>query len=166
MRLRNVMLGAVGVLTAFSVSAFEREPLGNFSGEEIFMKYCAACHGSTGRGNGPVAHSLKIAVPDLTAISRHYGGFPAMLVREVIDGRAEGRLVSVGMPDDWANWTPFTYPFNLTGQPAASIPCGFTKAGLPVGLQIIGPRFADALVLRAARAFETVRAIKPPDLSR
>lgn len=91
MRLRNVMLGAVGVLAAFSVSAFEREPLGNFSGEEIFMKYCAACHGSTGRGTGPVARSLKIAVPDLTAISRHYGGFPAMLVREVIDGRAEGR---------------------------------------------------------------------------
>src|SRR6185503_11707353 len=66
----------------------------------------------------------------------------------------------------WTDWTPFTYPFNLTGQPAASIPCGFTKAGLPVGLQIVGPRFADALVLRAARAFESARPIKLPDLSR
>ena len=66
----------------------------------------------------------------------------------------------------WTDWTPFTYPFNLTGQPAASIPCGFTRAGLPVGLQIVGPRFADALVLRAARAFETARPIKLPDLSR
>ena len=66
----------------------------------------------------------------------------------------------------WTDWTPFTYPFNLTGQPAASIPCGFTKAGLPVGLQIVGPRFADALVLRAARAFETARPIKSPDVSR
>jgi aspartyl-tRNA(Asn)/glutamyl-tRNA(Gln) amidotransferase subunit A len=60
----------------------------------------------------------------------------------------------------WTDWTPFSYPFNLTGQPACSIPCGFTKAGLPVGLQIVGPRFADALVLRAARAFETARPIR------
>ena len=53
----------------------------------------------------------------------------------------------------WTDWTPFTYPFNLTQQPAATIPCGFTRKGLPVGLQIVGPRYADALVLRAARAF-------------
>jgi len=65
----------------------------------------------------------------------------------------------------WTDWTPFTYPFNLTGQPAASIPCGFTRAGLPVGLHIVGPRFADALVLRAARAFESVRPIALPKLS-
>jgi aspartyl-tRNA(Asn)/glutamyl-tRNA(Gln) amidotransferase subunit A len=64
----------------------------------------------------------------------------------------------------WTDWTPFTYPFNLTGQPAASIPCGFTRAGLPVGLHIVGPRFADALVLRAARAFEAVRPIAVPKL--
>jgi aspartyl-tRNA(Asn)/glutamyl-tRNA(Gln) amidotransferase subunit A len=62
----------------------------------------------------------------------------------------------------WTDWTPFTYPFNLTQQPAASIPCGFTKSGLPVGLQIVGPRYADALVLRAARAFESVRPIRLP----
>jgi aspartyl-tRNA(Asn)/glutamyl-tRNA(Gln) amidotransferase subunit A len=60
----------------------------------------------------------------------------------------------------WTEWTPFTFPFNLTQQPAASIPCGFTQAGLPVGLQIVGPRYADALVLRAARAFESARPIK------
>jgi aspartyl-tRNA(Asn)/glutamyl-tRNA(Gln) amidotransferase subunit A len=64
----------------------------------------------------------------------------------------------------WTDWTPFTYPFNLTGQPAASIPCGLTQAGLPVGLHIVGPRYADALVLRAARAFETARPIKLPQL--
>ena len=66
----------------------------------------------------------------------------------------------------WTDWTPFSYPFNLTGQPAASIPCGFTKAGLPVGLHIVGPRFADALVLRAARAFESARPVRLPDLAR
>ncbi|HEX5476666.1 MAG TPA: amidase [Burkholderiales bacterium] len=66
----------------------------------------------------------------------------------------------------WTDWTPFSYPFNLTQQPAASIPCGFTKGGLPVGLQIVGPRYADALVLRAARAFESARPLSFPDLSR
>jgi len=55
----------------------------------------------------------------------------------------------------WDDWSPFTYPFNLTGQPAATVPCGFTPAGLPVGLQIVGRNFDDVGVLRAARAFET-----------
>jgi len=64
----------------------------------------------------------------------------------------------------WTEWTPFSFPFNLTQQPAASIPCGLTKAGLPVGLHLVGPRYADALVLRAARAFETARPIQSPKL--
>lgn len=54
-------------------------------------------------------------------------------------------------------WIPFTYPFNLTGQPAASVPCGFTRAGLPVGLQIVGRRYDDASVLAAAAGFERIR---------
>src|SRR5438034_1139219 len=54
-------------------------------------------------------------------------------------------------------WIPFTYPFNLTGQPAASVPCGFTNEGLPIGLQIVGRRFDDAGVLGAAAAFERAR---------
>ncbi len=53
-----------------------------------------------------------------------------------------------------AGWMATTFPFDLTGQPAISLPCGFTKEGAPVGLQIVGPRGGDALVLRAARAFE------------
>ncbi|HYM68155.1 MAG TPA: amidase family protein [bacterium] len=52
---------------------------------------------------------------------------------------------------------PFTYPFNLTGQPAATVPCGFTPEGLPVGLQIVGRWHADALVLRASAAFEAIQ---------
>jgi aspartyl-tRNA(Asn)/glutamyl-tRNA(Gln) amidotransferase subunit A len=52
------------------------------------------------------------------------------------------------------SWVAFTYPFNLTGQPAATVPCGFTADGLPIGLQIVGARLQDALVLRAAAAFE------------
>ena len=66
----------------------------------------------------------------------------------------------------WTDWTPFSYPFNLTQQPAASVPCGLTRAGLPAGLQIVGPRYADALVLRAARAFESARPFALPDLRR
>jgi aspartyl-tRNA(Asn)/glutamyl-tRNA(Gln) amidotransferase subunit A len=57
----------------------------------------------------------------------------------------------------WVTWTPFSYPFNLSQQPAATVPCGFTEAGLPVGLQIVGPMYDDKLVLRVARAFEKVR---------
>ncbi len=57
----------------------------------------------------------------------------------------------------WTDWSPFSYPFNLTQQPAASIPCGLTREGLPMGLQIVGAIGADALVLRASRAFEEAR---------
>ena len=50
-----------------------------------------------------------------------------------------------------------TYPFNFSGHPAASVPAGLTDAGLPCGLQIVGPRFGDALVLRASLAYEEAR---------
>ena len=65
-------------------------------------------------------------------------------------------------PGSWLDWSPFTYPFNMTGQPAASVPCGFTQDGLPVGLQIVGRRHEDALVLRAARAYERDHPFKTP----
>ncbi|APA87773.1 amidase [Paraburkholderia sprentiae WSM5005] len=56
----------------------------------------------------------------------------------------------------WARWTPFTYPFNLSGNPAASVPCGWSPSGLPIGLQVIGPRFADGDVLQFCAAFEAI----------
>ncbi|MCW5733213.1 MAG: amidase [Enhydrobacter sp.] len=55
----------------------------------------------------------------------------------------------------WTKGAPYTLPFNLTGQPAASMPAGLTAAGLPVGVQIVGPPHADHLVLRAMRAYES-----------
>ncbi len=63
------------------------------------------------------------------------------------------------VPEDWhstrwPSWTPFTYPFNMTGQPALSVPCGFDSGGLPIGLQIVGRRFADEMVLRAGHAYQ------------
>lgn len=54
----------------------------------------------------------------------------------------------------WTTWTPYTYPFNMTQQPALSLPCGLTADERPIGLQIIGPRHSDALVLRAGQAYE------------
>jgi aspartyl-tRNA(Asn)/glutamyl-tRNA(Gln) amidotransferase subunit A len=66
-------------------------------------------------------------------------------------------------PEAMLGWTPFSYPFNLTQQPAITVPCGLTSGGLPIGLQLVGPMFADALVLRAARAYETIHpAPRPP----
>ncbi len=64
--------------------------------------------------------------------------------------------------DQWMGWTPFSYPFNLTQQPAASINCGMTKDGLPVGLQIVGRMHDDAGVLRAAKAFENIEPLAIP----
>ncbi|WP_353024046.1 amidase [Mesorhizobium sp. M0998] len=55
----------------------------------------------------------------------------------------------------WVDWTPFTYPFNLTQQPAASLPSGLDDQGLPVGLQLVGARYADTNVLAAAYATES-----------
>lgn len=73
--------------------------------------------------------------------------FPIGQEPEVIDGR---RVLPFG-------WSPFTTPLNLSGQPGASVPCGWTAGGLPVGLQIIGRPFDEATVLRAAAAFETAQ---------
>jgi aspartyl-tRNA(Asn)/glutamyl-tRNA(Gln) amidotransferase subunit A len=67
---------------------------------------------------------------------------------EVPEGSAEPR---------WPSWTPFTYPFNMSHQPAATVPCGWSAAGLPIGVQVVGPRHADALVLAACAAIEQAR---------
>ena len=79
------------------------------------------------------------------------------------EARAAG---SVPMnPQSMLGWTPFSYPFNLTQQPAITVPCGLTRDGLPMGLQLVGPMFGDALVLRAARAYEAVQGVARPQLN-
>ena len=73
-----------------------------------------------------------------------------------------GRIVPkepTGPADDWTWWTPFSYPFDLTQQPALSVPCGCTKEGLPVGLQLVAPSYREDLALRAAHAFQGARII-------
>ena len=67
------------------------------------------------------------------------------------------RLMPEHWPDhpwDWMNWAEFSYPFNMSWNPAASVPCGFIAEGLPVGLQIVGRRFDDLGVLQMSAAFE------------
>jgi aspartyl-tRNA(Asn)/glutamyl-tRNA(Gln) amidotransferase subunit A len=75
-------------------------------------------------------------------------------------------------PDGWQrktiaplDWTPFTFPFNITGQPAATLPVGFDRQGLPIGLQLVGRWRDDPTVLRASRAFERAQpwaGLRPP----
>ena len=65
----------------------------------------------------------------------------------------------------WIDWTPFSYPFNMSRQPAANIPCGFTSGGLPVGLQAVAALDRDDLVLRVARAYEAAHPFAMPSIA-
>jgi aspartyl-tRNA(Asn)/glutamyl-tRNA(Gln) amidotransferase subunit A len=81
----------------------------------------------------------------------------------------QGPATIDGREVDAFYWMSFTFPFNLTGQPAASVPAGFTPDGLPIGLQIVGRRLDDGLVLRASAAYETAAPWQdqwPPILTR
>lgn len=69
------------------------------------------------------------------------------------------RNVPEGYADEDWSWCPYTYPWNMTGQPAASVPIGFTRGGLPVGVQIVGAIGSEANVLRAAAAIECARPL-------
>jgi aspartyl-tRNA(Asn)/glutamyl-tRNA(Gln) amidotransferase subunit A len=83
---------------------------------------------------------------------------PYAIERDVPEGFAD---------EDW-RWCPYTYPWNMTGQPAASVPIGFTDDGLPVGAQIVGRLGEDEKVLRAAAAIERrcpLHLRRPPLLS-
>ncbi|MCP1315161.1 amidase family protein, partial [Halomonas sp. 707D7] len=61
-----------------------------------------------------------------------------------------------GKYKDWRDWTPFSSPFNLTQQPAASLPCGLDDQGLPVGLHLVAGKYQDMKVMHAARVLEGV----------
>ena len=79
------------------------------------------------------------------------------LARTAFPVERNGPADIAGLPmKNLGDWTPFCEPFNLTGQPAATVPCGFDPSGLPIGLQIVGRWHDDATVLRAAAAFEAV----------
>ena len=79
----------------------------------------------------------------------------APLLPFAIDREGPGTIAGQPVEDDC--WMPAMFPFNLTGQPAASVPAGWSAGGLPAGLQIVGRHLADATVLKAAAAFEQAR---------
>ena len=158
--------GAAHLLAPFGADARARMDRGLIATAEIgqqvaLLDYLAA---EQARGEFGVRLSLFFADHDLLLMpTTPQTAFPV--------GRNEPEHPDGGT---WQDWTPFTYPFNMGGQPAASVPCGLADTGgpngggpdggLPVGLQIIGPRYADALVLCAARAFERARPFpRPPD---
>jgi aspartyl-tRNA(Asn)/glutamyl-tRNA(Gln) amidotransferase subunit A len=106
------------------------------------------------------------AMAERMALGVHMGEFHArydLLVTPTLPIPAfpAGHEVPTGSPHRrWTSWTPFTYPFNLTQQPAVTVPCGATAAGLPVGLQIVGPRHADERVLAAAAAYQEASGVR------
>ena len=104
----------------------------------------------------------RAPVPRAVRLPRHAHGGGAAVPRRT------GRVPKTvnGEPVSPLGWMPFTFPWNLTGQPAASVPIGFTAAGLPIGLQIVGRRHADASVLAASAAIEAASPWsdrRPPD---
>jgi aspartyl-tRNA(Asn)/glutamyl-tRNA(Gln) amidotransferase subunit A len=117
------------------------------------------------------AVTFASAVEGREALGRHFLHFHQnwdLLITPMI-AQPPSRIVeaSVGLgkrtPEPAFTYlSPFAYPFNLTQQPAMTVQCGFTAAGLPIGLQIVAAKYADAKVLNAARAFEKARPPKRP----
>lgn len=78
---------AMAVACLFSFSAFA-QAFDEYSGQETFMRFCAACHGESGQGDGPVSEGLPISVPDLTLLRKRRGdNFSAEALRKIIDGQ-------------------------------------------------------------------------------
>lgn len=101
-----------------------------------------------------VSHDVPSAIVTPTRVAGANGTASRQVVS--VAGARYGRQVPDHWPPhawDWLAWAEFSYPFNLSHCPAVSVPCGLTQDGLPIGLQIVGTRLSDPLVMRAARAF-------------
>jgi aspartyl-tRNA(Asn)/glutamyl-tRNA(Gln) amidotransferase subunit A len=118
----------------------------------------------TGRYIAASAERANVAL----AMTRFHEHFDLLLTPQMpLPALAAGHDVPPeSVMTHWLDWSPFTYPFNITQQPAASVPCGLTRDGLPIGLQIVGPAHEDARVLKAARAFENARPFARIDTAR
>jgi aspartyl-tRNA(Asn)/glutamyl-tRNA(Gln) amidotransferase subunit A len=126
-----------------------------------------------------VAQSKAISIDEMIAATKARGelgsqmrqfmeNYDALLTPTLPITAFEAGQLQPGNPDPhgkWVNWTPFSYPFNLTQQPAASVPIGLAKNALPVGLHIVGRMFEDKKVLKISAAVEAAHkfhAQKPP----
>ena len=117
------------------------------------------------RGSQAVGEALDARAALLLSIDERLAGYHLLLCPSLpctAFPLGDDQPASVaGRAYDDLGWTQFCYPFNLTGQPACSVPCGLAD-GLPVGLQIVGRRLEDALVLRAAAAYEAAHPFPRP----
>ena len=87
--IRRILVLAALLAPPSAVLASDPAPFLDYNGAQLFQRFCASCHGPQGYGDGPVAPSLKVMIPDLTELSKRAGGhFPADRVHEIIDGRA------------------------------------------------------------------------------
>jgi mono/diheme cytochrome c family protein len=87
---RHLILALVilALLALLATVAARAQDFSGYSGDQLYMRFCASCHGESGQGDGVVAKSLSVMVPDLTRIARRQGGvFPEDQVRRIIDGR-------------------------------------------------------------------------------
>ena len=93
------------------------------------------------------------------AMARFHETYDLLLTPQMpLEAFAAGQNVPDGRNmKEWVDWSPFTYPFNLTMQPACSVPCGLGDSRMPIAFQLVGRHWEDALVLRAARAYEKAR---------
>jgi mono/diheme cytochrome c family protein len=83
-------IAATALLAIVAAGGACAEDLSAYSGEKLFARYCASCHGPRGEGDGPVAPFFKLAPPDLTRIAtRHGGRFPDDRMRMIVDGRTK-----------------------------------------------------------------------------
>jgi mono/diheme cytochrome c family protein len=80
-----ILLAATMPLLAISAHAADYVAM---SGQDLYSRFCASCHGISGRGDGPVAKSIRVEVPDLTLVTRRAGGkYPRERIAQIIDGR-------------------------------------------------------------------------------
>jgi mono/diheme cytochrome c family protein len=87
-RMRRAAILAATAAAALGGAPALAGPYADYGGRELYQRFCASCHGSSGFGDGPVADSLEVVVPDLTRMYQRSGGsFPEERVRRIVDGR-------------------------------------------------------------------------------
>jgi aspartyl-tRNA(Asn)/glutamyl-tRNA(Gln) amidotransferase subunit A len=144
--------GAVSAVVVDAISAADRDKI------EPGFRRIAEAGRRYGLADYLAAHARRFELANVMA--RFHARYDLLLTPQMpIPALEAGRDMPAdgSYQGDWLEWSPYTYPFNLTQQPAASVPCGFASDGLPIGLQIVGAMRNDALVLRAARAFESAQ---------
>lgn len=85
--IRFALPAAAGLAFWALAGCQQNEPIPPYDGQNLFLGYCASCHGPVGRGDGPVAPSLAVQMQDLRSLTQRHGEFPREWLEEVIDGR-------------------------------------------------------------------------------